>query len=267
MRFELVDKEDGPGHVAGSLYGRSVRVIMRSPSHILFTGVGATIWDRKEHGGWHSLRKVFSERPTKAKFAAAKEMIEEAFGEGALDHVLAAWSKNKTALVDGGGEPMPLPQYVQRARHQTRFAAESVSSRVDLHGVVPACKQCGADLQPRTDSHFMGHKIKPDHPRSLEDCQKLTNRQVIAATSFDGRYPEKWGYINWFQTWDGETLIDPDFCDNKCAALYGRRAAQQLPLLEPGAEPQTRPHEPPGIHHHYEEEPTEHLFQGKNIRL
>jgi hypothetical protein len=269
MQVELVDKEDAYGTIDGSHYGRSVRVVARSPLYVLFTGVGAQIWNRKDRGSFQDKVKICWERPTKDKFIAAKDEIEKAFGEGALEHVLTAWSKHKTALFEGGGEALALPNHIVGARHMARYAAESVSTRVDLTGRIACCKQCGAQLTPHTNHHRMGFDIKPDHPRSLEDCQRITNHPVIAVHSYDSRHPEKWGYVEWFETWDGETLQDPDFCDNKCAAKYGRRAASELPLLEPGIEPAARVHViREDVRHHEEKDPEfVKMADGRFVRI
>lgn len=268
MTFELVEKEDARGVIAGSDYGSSVRIMARSPTHVMFNALGCQLWDRDERGGWHSLTKVFGERATKAKYEAAREKIDGAFGVGATDMVLEAWRLHKTVLVDGGGAVLVEPGLKIRDRNARLYAEKSCTEELDLSGEVPGCLQCGKTLIPHTKLHHMGHVIQPDHPRSLTDCQKLTNRRVVAVRSFDGNHPDKLEYVSWFESWDGETLRDPHFCGDTCAAKFGRRAAAAGTVdLEPGVEPVKVRTEHESQNHY--EEPVRHLTMpdGRRIRI
>jgi hypothetical protein len=270
MAFELVDKEDARGVIAGSNYGSSVRIMARGPRVVLFNGLGLNSWDRREVGGWHSLKSLFKGRPTIAQYEAVQAQVDGLLGEGVGAAVVEAWRKHKTVLVDGGGEPLPLPNLVITTRMRARFAEQSVTAHLDLTGKIRCCLQCGKPLAPHTNHHRMGHAIQPDHPRTLEDCQRRTNQTVIACHSYGMNHPEKWGYVEWFETWDGETLHDPYFCHGStCAAKYGRRAAEAGVILEPGIEPARIEHIIRDDVEHFEKpEPTyAETGDGRRIRL
>lgn len=241
--FELVAKEDAHGVIAGSNYGSQVRIMARSPTHVIFNGLGSNFWNRDENASWHGLKHLFSGRPTIAQFEAVADKLNEILGEGAAPWVVRAWREKKTLWVDGGGAALPLPNIVRARRTYARYVDATADFRVDLTGRVPTCLQCGENLQPRTNHHRLGYDLKPDHPRSIEDCQRLTNQAVIAIHSYGINREERWGFVEWFETWDGESLHDPYFCHgSNCAAKYGRRAAEAAVKLEPGVEPTPIPH-------------------------
>lgn len=256
MAFELVDKEDARGVIAGVDYGSIARIMARSPKFVLFNARGCHLLTRGTANAshWRDAARLFGDRPTIAQYEAIKPKVDEAFGEGVGDAVVQAWRSRKTVLVDGGGERMPHPNIHIRRRMEARYAAESCTTHVDLTGRIPICRQCGENLQPRTDHHQMGYAIQDEHPRSIEECQKLTNREVIAVRSYDMRYPDKFGHVEWFETWDGVSLRDPYFCDDKCAAKFGRRAAEAEVALEPGVEPTVIPYVPRDDVQHYTRE-------------
>jgi hypothetical protein len=265
MAIEFVDKEDARGSIAGSDYGSRVRVMARSPTCVIFNARGANYWDRNDHGGWHSLKRLFSGRPTIAQFEAASDKVDELFGAGAGAAVVQAWRTNKTVLVDGGGAPLPLPNIISHRIRYERYLDATADFRVDLTGRVKTCLQCGENLRPKTNHHRMGFDIRPDHPRTLEDCQRMTNQAVIALHSYGMNHEDRWGLVEWFETWDGETLQDPYFCNNECACKYGRRAAEAAVKLEPGVEPTVIPHTPREDVEHFEKK--ERWIDGPSGRI
>jgi hypothetical protein len=266
MTFEFVDKEDAKGSIGGVDYGASVRVMARSPRLVMFNGQGCHVWTRGDYSGNAEIT-LFRDRPTKAAFQTAAGKITELFGPGADDVILKAWREQKTVLVDGGGEKMIEPGRMIRAGAERAFAEKAVGCVVDLTGAIPACRQCGANLQPRTKLHHMGDVIQPDHPRTIEDCQRLCNHRVVVIHDYDLNLPHKWGYVRWFETWDGETVRDPYFCDDKCAARYGRRAAADLPSLKAGIEPAATVWAAHESQHHYDIEPQELRFGNKVFKI
>lgn len=254
--IQLVDKELAAGLISGSDYGSQVRLLVRSPTRLLFLGVGCTVFRRDQSaGGWHALIKVFSERCTKDKLAAGREIIDREIEPGITDHVLEAWRLGKTVLIDGGGEKMRIPRKLASELAHADYASWTINAQVPLTGRIPTCLQCGKDLQPRFVVHQMGKTILPDHPRGLEDCQKLTNRQVVAIHDYGINRPDLKGYVEWFDTWDGESVFDPHFCGNTCAAKFGRRAAAEGLKLEPNVEPEQVVWTHEGVSHAAPEEP------------
>ncbi len=267
MPFEFVERENARGVIAGSDFGSSVRVVMRSPSSVLITGVGAQIWNRKNTGSMHDFKKLFWDRATKEKFAACRETIDEFFGAGATDALLQSWGKARTVLVDGGGERLNRPINEAREEAYADYATWTITQRFPLTNI-PCCKQCEKELHPRTIVHHMGHKLLPDHPRTVEECQRLTNYPVVAVFDYGINRRNMAGYVERFETWDGVSVFDPHFCSDRCAAIYGRRAAEVIePPLPPNVVPEkTRwTHE---SHQHYPDESTEHVMpDGTTIRL
>lgn len=266
-RFQIIPRENAYGVIAGVDHGSKVRVMVRSPSHVLFNGFGGHIWTRgSEHH--QSLKTLFRDRPTAARYDAAREKIDAAFGEGATDYVMRAWRDHQTILVDGGGEPLKLPNLERSAQMHAAYDAVKPDWEADLTGRQKTCLQCGGPLRPDTDHHRMGHAILPEHPRTVEDCQRLTNHPVIAVHGYGVNQHARYGLIAWFETWDGESYLDLDFCGDKCAATYGRRAAQELPLLEVGGQPVRRQHRiRDDVQHHEVEERTIAMADGSTIRI
>lgn len=246
MNVQLVPAEDATSALGGSIYpGDHVRIVMRSPTHFVFTSLGARIWDRSvmKTGSWHGETRLFHDRPTIAAWSKPEVLakIDAVFGSGAGELALKAWRTRKTALVDGGGDELPRPRRVVVRLLQSAYDAAKPDRRLDLPELA-RCKQCGEPLRPSTDHHRLGFDIKPDHPRSLDDCQLLTNHRVIACHGYGLQHPTRLGLVSWFETWDGESYIDADFCSSRCAAIYGRRAARELPPLPPGGEEPLTPY-------------------------
>lgn len=242
-QITFVPSEKTHPQIAGSIYpGSAVRIMLRSPRHVVYNSLGCNIWNRDKGGGWHNIKKLFDGRPTIAEFEKVRGRFDDLLGPGVGEALLHAWRKNLTVLLDGGGEPMPPTRMKQRAMQEEAYAKVTVNWTADLTGEVKTCRQCGKALQIDTDHHRLGFEIKPDHPRSLEDCQRLTNRRVVAIHDYGHVDRSRIGFVKWFETWDGESYHYLDFCSDKCAATYGRRAARELPPLEVGGEAIKRPH-------------------------
>ena len=83
----------------------------------------------------------------------------------------------------------------------------------------PHCLQCGRPIPKRTKTVMFSHQDS-NAPKSKAECQQQTNGKIVSV-----RY---WGTgrVSQFSVWDGESYIDPHFCQGSCAALFGRRAAR-----------------------------------------
>jgi hypothetical protein len=273
MEPQFVQTEFGHGKIAGSDYGSRVRVLMRSPTAVLFTGVGLTIWSPRGSHHSHHLHWLTSDRVTKEVLTRDRVIagIDKHFGEGAHKLAQAAWVKKGqgTVLVDGGGEPLALPFYRQREISDAYYAEHGCVWKADLTGRIKTCRQCGKPLTPDTDHHRLGFDIKPDHPRTVEDCQRLTNREVIAIHGFGTKHKDRIGYVSWFEVWDGETYHDEFFCHgSKCAEAYGRRAVREREALEVGVEAPKNPYRVrEDVEHGAPKEPVYIEHEGQRIRL
>lgn len=237
--IQFVAKEDASGLIGGGDFGSRVRVLARSPTHVVFNALGGRLWTRPSNGASHHTdeRTLFSARPTIAQWEAVKDKVDAVLGDGVGAAVVQAWRTHKTVLVNGGGRRMPLPHIQAVAIRRAAYDLIKPDREIDLTAELKRCKQCGAPLKPSTDHHRFGYGIAPNHPRSLEDCQQLTNQRVIACHGY-GMGRDKWaGLVEWFESWDGESYQDPDFCNDACASKYGRRAVVELPPLESGTEP------------------------------
>lgn len=256
--FEQVETEYASGHLNGADYGSRVRVLMRSPDAICYVSLGVHISKRGNHS-YHGVRTVaeaakrdlLSDPKTREKFILH-------FGEGADEAAIrAATTRGKgTMLVNGGGDPLPLPAHVARQVRSERYEGVT-ATRTDLIIPQQRCIQCEKPLRPHLTTHHLAKIPKDaDHPRTVEDCQRLSNFPVYEVHGFDSGKPEAWWpYVSWFYTWDGESYIDRDFCSDRCAATYGRRAAAELPHLAPGGEAPARPRHQHESVQHYESEP------------
>jgi hypothetical protein len=253
MDWVLAPREVASGKLGGVDYGSSIRVLVRGPSSLLFTGVGVNLNTNRASYTAKAERTLTWDRCKIEVLERLKPEIDGFYGEGMTELVIEAWRKRQTVIVDGGGERLALPGHMAKAVHQADYATWTKTQHVPLTGIIPTCKQCGADLKPKTISHRMDFVIGPDHPRSLEDCQKMTNYQVVAAYDYGSGHPNHKGYIERFEAWDGESVWDPHFCDSKCAAKYGRRAADQGIVLEPGVEPPEVKWTSSPIVHHYDQ--------------
>ncbi|AFU88128.1 hypothetical protein CcrColossus_gp258 [Caulobacter phage CcrColossus] len=263
----FVDKENADGLIAGSQYNSSVRIMARSPSGVVFNALGVRYWNRKDGSSFQDVKIVVRDRPTKAGFVAARDAIDRFMGAGVGDAVIQAWKEGKTVLVDGGGEKLRLPRTEQRIIDAQALAAVSINKSISIEDRVPTCKQCAKPLQPKFTVHRMGRDILPDHPRSWEDCQRMSNFEVVAIRGYKVTEGPKVGFVESFDTWDGQSTFDPHFCGDTCAASYGRRAAEAHPPLGP-----SDPVPKPGWRHdsvdHFEPAPArEMILDGKVFKF
>lgn len=267
--IETVPVEYSNGLIGGSIYANSCRIMLRSPTHVIFHCRGAKLWLRGREG-WHGMTTLTTSRPTKAfyELTATQEKIDAALGEGVGLACLAAYRDKQTVLLNGGGAKMQEPGILLRKRHQSAYADNTINWTLDLTGKGKTCLQCGAGLRPHTILHHLARTIEENHPRSVEDCQRLTNFQVVSIRDFGMGDSEKFGYVSWFETWDGETMVDPHFCNDRCAAKYGRRAAQSGLVLEVGVEPEKpASHAHESVNHFVAEERTLVTSDGKVFKL
>ncbi|USN15336.1 hypothetical protein KIKIMORA_01900 [Brevundimonas phage vB_BpoS-Kikimora] len=251
----LVETEYTHGCVGGTDYGSRVRVLMRSPKAVLYIARGLILHSPREKDHSYAFTELLSGR-VKAALVRDPEIaarIDAAFGEGAAGAAAQALEARGmgTALLDGGGSPLILPGAQLREKTQAEYAAATCNWKADLTGEVKTCRQCGAALDLDTDRYWVGEAIQPDHPRSAEDCQRLTNRRVVSINDYGIQRPDRYGYVAYFDVWDGESYAKVDFCSDKCAATYGRRAVRERELLDPGGEaykPPRRPSESVQLH-------------------
>lgn len=257
-KFEQVKTEYATGHFMGTMWGSRIRVVMRSEESVIWVALGVHIARRKLGSGWHNV-KTLCEKASRDQLSSehVRKIVAEHFGEGAEDAILLATKPGLgTILVDGGGEPLPLPDHIARQNAEEEYNALT-ATRTDL--IVPdrTCIQCGVPLRPVLDSHRLDRNpLKdPHHPRTVEDCQKLTNHPIFAVYDYGRNAPKEWrGFIEYFTTWDGESYVDEHFCSDRCALQYGRRAAALLPILEPDQNPPPRDKPRGDTVYHFEEE-------------
>lgn len=80
------------------------------------------------------------------------------------------------------------------------------------------CIVCGRPIPKRTTLREVSHHDQ-SAPRSIEDCRKLTNEQVLRVSyRSDGR-------VAGFTTWDGASRMSPFFCRHRCAIEQGYASA------------------------------------------
>lgn len=209
------------------------RIVLRSPKAVAYVCYGLQLWLPRGSSAMSHTRTVIGGRVTLDSLSRSdvRNTLIDAFGPGADEAaILAQRSKGRgTILVDGGGDPFGPTDAQVKEYLRVHKLLHSADRSVDLTGMVKTCCQCGGNLIPHTASHQMGAEIKSDHPRSLEDCQRLTNQMVISVHGYRDHKREE--YVERFQTWDGESYQDNLFCSDGCATKYGRRAAIELPPL------------------------------------
>lgn len=232
--FEQITTEYADGSsVNGVDYGSKIRVVMRSPEYIAFVGYGINLISRSNRYNTDKIAPD-SKKDTVSLERVRKKFIE-AFGEGADEWAIKAISTKGrgTILVNGGGEAMLLPRAIRAQINQAHYDSVDPSSEVEIPEQ-KTCVQCGGKLPLKVENHSLGYSPKPDHPKTLEECQRLTNKRVVRVMGYSGNYPrEWWPYVSFYFTWDGESYIKEDFCSDRCAATYGRRALKAYPALEP----------------------------------
>lgn len=107
----------------------------------------------------------------------------------------------------------------------------------------PLCRYCGEPIKKmtctvyvregerrnyETDSARARYIYPAERPRSMADCAKLSNDQVVSI-----RYGKKWvddvetstGNVSIFTTWDGKSYVDDYFCNGDHARQFGYAAA------------------------------------------
>jgi hypothetical protein len=235
-------------------YGSKTRVVMRSPKALLFVGYGLNIISRPI--GRCDRRERISDKLNIA--ALQSEHVIAAlirfFGDDGPAAALLALEKKGmgTVLLDGGGDPMPLPEAVTRDAKMADYAATTPSKTI-IPENAKTCQQCGGALPLHTVSHHLSPDMSVNTAKTLEDVQRLSNNQVVRIFGVDINQDRKyWSLISSFDTWDGESYRDDTFCSDRCAANYGRRAAAELPKLQPGIEPVAVPKFTYESKHHYD---------------
>ncbi len=243
-RFKQVATELTHPLLAGTIFPADLRILMRSPTHVMFVGLGLRLYNRNMGESSNAISTITSQT-TIAGMSDERVVakIESIFGEGSFEAALAAKRTRGlgTVLVDGGGNKMPETRKAMSMRRSAEMSMATINSNyeADLTGQVKTCLQCGSDLRPHRQSHRFSFYIEDGHPTTLEECQRRTNLLVISTHGF--RTLDKAQYIESFTTWDGESYDDPHFCRSSCVAAYGRRAAQELPPLPVGVEPKPIP--------------------------
>lgn len=250
MAFVLVPKELVSGKIGGVDYGSQVRLLVRSPLRLLINGVGLNVITNRASFHHQDEKNLARGRCTKAVLEDLRPRIDGYFGEGITDAVLEAWKTGSTVIIDGGGDTLPLSLKHSREKHAREHAAVTINQDVSLTGRIPKCLQCAKDLQPKKTIHNMGHAIQADHPRSLADCQKMTNYEVVTVRDYRETTGRRVGFVEWFETWDGYSVFDPHFCGDICAAKFGRRAAATGVVLPVGIEPERIVWTHNGINHY-----------------
>lgn len=236
-QFEQVKTEYAYGALNGVDYGSKIRVVMRSPTAIAFVGYGLRIVTRNDNH-----RTITAARDSKRDTVSQPEvraMIVQYFGADADEWLVRAISTRGmgTILVDGGGDALMLPRAEASRLHEAEYLSRTPTRDIPVENV-KACIQCGSNLPFAVTSHHMGNSPRDNHPQTVEDCQKLTNHQVVSIHGYGREKPEEWWkFISYFYTWDGESYERDTFCGDKCAAVYGRRAAAEYPILPVGGEP------------------------------
>lgn len=253
-----IKTEYAAGQIGSADFGSSVRIVMRSPRAVMFIGYGANIMLRHSRGVRAvKIGKRFSQELLQNENARAE--ITKHFGDGGVEAAGLALDRKGygTVLFDGGGEALRIPAHEARLIIQAEYNSITPTMRIELANIL-TCAQCGQPLKPSTDYHNMSGKIEVNHPKTFEDAQRMTNLSVIAIHGYEQvQDREFWPYISWFETWDGMSYHDSVFCNDFCAATYGRRAVLESPLLPIGGERPQNVFRMPETHYHYDQEKEE----------
>ena len=255
--FTQVPTEYAYGVYAGADYGSKIRILMRSETMVMFVGYGLNLSPRNERNHHNGTKIANSSKASNLTTPSVRQKIIAAFGEGADEAAICAIKTRGrgTILVDGGGEKLPLPRVEASKLHYERYAAATPTTT----GLIPVerkCRQCGKDLVPSTDHHRFSNVPTDGQPKTVEECARYTNVPIFSVTGYSANSPEEWWpFVDWFATWDGESYLDPDFCNDRCASIYGRRAARDLPPLETGVPAIPHPYRMREDVDHYEKEP------------
>lgn len=239
-QFEQVKTEYAHGALNGVDYGSKIRVVMRSPTAIVFVGYGLKLITRKDT--YRTVTVASDSKRDTVALPDVRALIVKYFGDGADEWLIRAITTRGmgTILVDDGGEALRLPRAEASRLNEAEYESKTPTRDIPVANV-KTCVQCGSDLPFAVSTHNLGYSPRDNHPETLEDCQKLTNNQIVSIHGFGREKPKDWWkFISFFHTWDGESYERETFCGDKCAAVYGRRAAAELPLLPTGGEPPKR---------------------------
>lgn len=242
------EREAANGSLQGLDCGPEVKVLARSPAKLLCWSSGHMyqsgqtqkygdsslflITDRSaSHYARAHLTLHHGGRLTAEMLRNCAGDIDAHFGLGATETLLGAHKAKRTLLVDGGGAKLtPSGRALRKA-----FAAATPDKTIAVEAAC-RCLQCAGPLKLETDTVRVDWQGPENAPRSLEDCQRLSNRTVVSCMGWPPQQRERVGYVMLYQTWDGESYRDRFFCSDACAAAYGRRAAAEQPALP--AEPE-----------------------------
>jgi hypothetical protein len=243
LQAEVIPTEYTRGSIAGANYGSRARVVLRSPDAFIFVALGVHMTPRGSNS-YHDTKAV-CEKANVENFSRpeVRARIVEMFGEGADEAVLMTTRKKGygTVLFNGGGKRLPLPDEEMRVLRQKNYDAVSPNTTLSPEGA-QTCLQCGKPLRLHTIKHWFASPNSDEKPpTTVEELQRLTNYPIVRVSGFGSNKPEEWWpYIEYFETWDGESYEDDTFCSDRCAAVYGRRAAAELTPLPEGGEAPTR---------------------------
>lgn len=235
MTFNLIDLEYSDRTIAGVQYTSRCRILLRSPQSVLYAAGGSIhLWKNREVFSTDELwRGKFV--PRNINDPRFETLIDDFFGKGCSDYLKRAYSEKKTVIMNGGGDPLfDTQKHIEETTK--RYNAVTPSWAADLSTKLKKCCECGSDLKPHT-SHisFANHS---DRVSTLEECQRLTNHRVVEIKGMPmSQREELWPLVEYIYVWDEETYLDPLFCNDKCAASYGRRAVRDLERLPAGGEP------------------------------
>lgn len=255
--FEVVPTEYTDGTINGSIYTSKCRVVARAPHAFMFVGYGLNIVSRDDGGNHFRDRKIAPDaKRATLEAEGMREKIDSKLGEGAHAAVMQTFGKRGmgTVLLNGGGKKLRLPHAEAGKLKAAEYSAVSPTTAIEFEGQ-KTCIQCSKALRPRCASHRLAPNplLDENHPRTLEDCQRLTNYPVVGLFGYGSNQPrEWWPFVSSFYTWDGESYEQEHFCSDRCAAVYGLRAAQELPHLEAGGQPAKKPFVPSESHSHYD---------------
>lgn len=230
--FEQISTEYADGIQNGVDYGSKIRVIMRSPERVAFVGYGIQLISRSDR--YRATLVARDSKKDTVQSDSVRQSFIAAFGDGADEWAIKAiTTRGKgTILVNGGGEPLPLPRAVRAKAHQESYEAVTPTATLEVSGQ-RTCVQCGEKLPLDTQNHSLGTSPSEGHPKTIEDCQRLTNEQVVGVLGYGSNYPKEWWpYVSYYFTWDGVSHTREYFCNDRCGALYGKRAVEELPLLQ-----------------------------------
>lgn len=198
MTYEQVKTEYCPASSVG-IAGGDVRIIARSPKHILVYSYGETIATR--------------ETPIR-RYSVYGDSIERAFGENFRDFVTANSRRGMgTTLVNGGGDPAPMAR--KDAISTLRDNNKSIEDAL-CPPQYRGCHICKSPLVPMRTIHKLAQ------PATLSDLIKMTNRKIVEAdATMDGRVSTYW-------TWEpSDGYHDNAFCGRDCKIVYADRKAKE----------------------------------------